>query len=211
MRSGDASEKSEDTPPTYDEVMDTEAPPPAYFTVVAETNKPREASPPPQAAPALPTVSGLLQQGAAPSDAKEYLQCPPEYQTPRHMRKLSPRILPAVHQTRAPTDTAVTATAAATAIATVAAALTAAAPCHLPDEAEEALEDPIRGPIVRHLRSTTIATLDVSSAEDVTPMVTPLVTPIGTPSVSRSPSPVSHDYDEIDDLQAPLPGTLGFP
>lgn len=204
MRSGDGSEKSEDTPPTYDEVMDTEAPPPAYFTVVAETNKPREASPPPQAASDAPqsgvaTVSGLLQQGAATTDAKEYLQCPPEYQTPQHMRKLSPRILPAVHQTRTPTDTAVTATAAATAIATVAAALTAAVPCQVPDEAEEALEeDPIRGPIVRHLRSTTIATLDVSSAEDI------------TPSVSRSPSPVSHDHDEID-LQAPLPATPGFP
>lgn len=201
MRSGDSSEKSEDTPPTYDEVMDTEAPPPAYFTVVAETNKPRESSPPPQAMPQaeMPTISGFLQQGAAATEAKEYLQCPPEYQTPRHMRKLSPRILPALHQARAPTDTAVTATAAATAIATVAAALTAAAPYQAPDEAEEALEeDPIRGPIVRHLRSTTIATLDVSSSEDV------------TPSVSRSPSPVSHDHDEID-LQAALPATPGFP
>lgn len=209
MRSGDSGEKSEDGPPTYDEVMDTEAPPPAYFTVVAETNKPREASPAPppsEATPASPqpgvaTISGLLQQGAAVSEAKEYLQCPPEYQTPRHMRKLSPRILPAVpvHQARAPTDTAVTATAAATAIATVAAALTAAAPFQAPDEPEEMLEeDPIRGPIVRHLRSTTIATLDVSSSEDV------------TPSVSRSASPVSHEHDEIDDLQAPRPTTPCF-
>ena len=197
MRPGESSEKVDDTPPTYDEVMDTEAPPPAYFTVVEETNKPYEASPPYQSSSDAPevgvaTISGHLQQDATSTEAKEYLQCPPAYQTPRHMRKISPRILPGVHQLRAPTDTAVTATAAATAIATVAAALTAATPNQVVDETEALEEDPIRGPIVRHLRSTTIATLDVSSTEDVTPSVT------------------RNDDEEID-LQAPSTPIPGFP
>ncbi|KAG0712770.1 hypothetical protein GWK47_002017 [Chionoecetes opilio] len=201
MRPGESSEKMEDTPPTYDEVMDTEAPPPAYFNVVEETNKPVIESPPPYQSTSeasqvgLATISGLLHHDAAATEAKEYLQCPPAYQTPGHMRKISPRILPGVHQLRAPTDSAVTATAAATAIATVAAALTAATPNEVTNETEALEEDPIRGPIVRHLRSTTIATLDVSSTEDV------------TPSVTRS---AEQDDEEID-LQAPSTTIPGFP
>lgn len=199
-RIGESSEKVDDTPPTYDEVMDTEAPPPAYFTVVEETRKASGSSSSLESmsAPAMgvATVSGMVHQDASATEAKEYLQRPPAYQTPRHMRKISPRILPGVHQLRAPTDSAVTATAAATAIATVAAAVTATTPTQVADETEALEEDPIRGPIVRHLRSTTIATLDVSSTEDV------------TPSVTRSAA--GHDDEEID-LQAPTTAIPGFP
>ncbi|XP_045119832.1 uncharacterized protein LOC123509535 isoform X2 [Portunus trituberculatus] len=199
-RIGESSEKVDDTPPTYDEVMDTEAPPPAYFTVVEETRKASGSSSSLDStsfpAMGVATVSGMVHQDAAATEAKEYLQRPPAYQTPRHMRKISPRILPGVHQLRAPTDSAVTATAAATAIATVAAAVTATTPTQVVDETEALEEDPIRGPIVRHLRSTTIATLDVSSTEDV------------TPSVTRSAA--GHDDEEID-LQAPTTAIPGFP
>lgn len=199
-RIGESNEKVDDTPPTYDEVMDTEAPPPAYFTVVEETQKASGSSSSLDSTPGpaigVATVSSMVHQDATATEVKEYLQRPPAYQTPRHMRKISPRILPRMDQLRAPTDSAVTATAAATAIATVAAAVTATTPTQVVNETEALEEDPIRGPIVRHLRSTTIATLDVSSTEDV------------TPSVTRSAA--GHDDEEFD-LQAPTTAIPGFP
>ncbi|XP_045610189.1 uncharacterized protein [Procambarus clarkii] len=198
IRPAEAGEKLDDCPPTYDEVMKTEAPPPAYFTVVTETVKlatltsaMSSVTPPVY----VTSVSSQLQQ-AVGAAAREYLQCPPAYQSPRHFRRITPRILPTVHEARLPTDTAVTATAAATAAVTAAAAL--AAVSHIGGVADsETLEDPIRGPIVRHLRSTTIATMEVSSSEEVS----------SGPSTS-SPSVTRNVKDQICEIDHQTPSSV---
>ncbi|XP_068250473.1 uncharacterized protein [Palaemon carinicauda] len=165
-------EKS-DRPPTYDEVMKTEAPPPAYFTVVSETSKSASGLSP--CVPAdVPSVSSCVEkqsQDESTSEKKnkkrntlsvEIRECPPAYQSPRSPRALSPRILPSIHEAG---GSLVTATAAAAAAATATAAFSYLAP----DTSEEVdtTEDPIRNPIVQHLRSATMPTLEVSSNVDV--------------------------------------------
>ncbi|KAK8733487.1 hypothetical protein OTU49_006325 [Cherax quadricarinatus] len=164
IRPSDSGEKVDDHPPTYDEVMKTEAPPPAYFTVVSETVKlatlPSLVSS--HGAPLTPafvtSLSDQLQQSVGAA-AREYLLCrPPAYQSPKHLRNISSMILPTLHEERVNTDTAVTATAAAIATVTYVGGI----------EESETLEDPIRGPIVKHLQSTTTATLDATPCSSST-------------------------------------------
>lgn len=158
MRSGESGAKSEDCPPTYDEVMKTEAPPPAYFTVVTETMKPQSssASASSSAAPTYVwTVDSKQTMGDSQASVMEYCEQPPEYNSPKH--SMSSSIAPAVHGEPLAFTTAAAISAAAAAVSPFRNATAA-----------EPVEDPIRGPIVRHLRAATLATLEVSSNEEVT-------------------------------------------
>ncbi|XP_064084203.1 uncharacterized protein LOC135199969 isoform X2 [Macrobrachium nipponense] len=189
-RNAENGEKA-DKPPTYDEVMKTEAPPPAYFTVVSEAFKMPSAGVSPCVPADVPSVSSCVekQQSQAASgneDSKktksskkmknssnmltiEIRECPPAYQSPRSPRALSPRILPSIHEAG---GSLVTATAAASAAATATAAFSYFVPTTAGDAdaaaaTTAAAEDPIRNPIVQHLRSATMPTLEVSSNVDV--------------------------------------------
>ncbi|XP_063612664.1 uncharacterized protein LOC134786125 [Penaeus indicus] len=156
MRSGESGAKSEDRPPTYDEVMKTEAPPPAYFTVVTETMKPQSASASSSAAPTYVwTTDSKQTMGDSQASVMEYCEQPPEYNSPKH--SMSSSIAPAVHGEPLAFTTAAAISAAAAAVSPFRNAMAA-----------EPVEDPIRGPIVRHLRAATLATLEVSSNEEVT-------------------------------------------
>ncbi|KAK7081688.1 hypothetical protein SK128_017186, partial [Halocaridina rubra] len=171
-RNPENGEKSEDGLPSYDEVMKTEAPPPAYFTVVSENVKhPADISPcVPVDAPSESSSSSEKQSQEGNSTKKnkrgmltlEIRECPPAYQSPKSPRALSPRIFPGTHGSGA---SLVTATAAASAAATATAAFSYFPPPA--DAEEETTEDPIRNPIVQHLRSATMPTLEVSSNVDV--------------------------------------------
>lgn len=172
-------EKSEDGPPTYDEVMKTEAPPPAYFTVVSENvkNPSGISSCVPTGAPSCSssfTTTNTCSEKQSQETPKEknamrtmfrleIRECPPAYQSPKSPRALSPRILPVTHGSGI---SLVTATAAASAAATATAAFS-----YLPPTANEEVatttEDPIRNPIVQHLRSAAMPTIEVSSNLDV--------------------------------------------
>lgn len=175
-RNPESGEKSVESPPSYDEVMKTEAPPPAYFTVVSENTKPSSGISP-CVPTGIPSVSSSCNEKQPQRESQqkkktdkrnrpmlslEIRECPPAYQSPRSPRALSPRILPSVHETG---GSLVTATAAASAAATATAAFSYLAP---PVE-EQVLtsEDPIRSPIIQHLRSATMPTLEVSSNVDV--------------------------------------------
>lgn len=173
-------EKTVDGPPTYDEVMNTEAPPPAYFTVVSEESKTSSAISPcvpagiPSASFSCSNEKQLQKDNNEEKKAKkskrsnrpqltlEILECPPAYQSPRSPRALSPRI---PSSTNNPGLSLVTATAAASAAATATAAFSYLAPPSI--EQTEVLEDPLRSPIVQHLRSAEMPTLEVSSNIDV--------------------------------------------
>ncbi|XP_066981675.1 uncharacterized protein [Macrobrachium rosenbergii] len=181
-RNAENGEKS-DKPPTYDEVMKTEAPPPAYFTVVSDGFKMPSAGVVSPCFPAdVPSVSSCVEkqsQARSGNEEKknsskkknnnmltiEIRECPPAYQSPRSPRALSPRILPSIHEAG---GSLVTATAAASAAATATAAFSYLAPAIAGDaDAAATAEDPIRNPIVQHLRSATMPTLEVSSNVDV--------------------------------------------
>ncbi|XP_047500859.1 uncharacterized protein LOC125046899 [Penaeus chinensis] len=155
MRSGESGAKSEDRPPTYDEVMKTEAPPPAYFTVVTETMKPQSSASSSAAPTYIWTADSKQTMGDSRASVMEYCEQPPEYNSPKH--SMSSSIAPAVHGEPLAFTTAAAISAAAAAVSPFRNAMAA-----------EPVEDPIRGPIVRHLRAATLATLEVSSNEEVT-------------------------------------------
>lgn len=185
MRNGESGAKSDDCPPTYDEVMKTEAPPPAYFTVVTETMKP-QASTSPCSSAAAPTYVWTTESkqamGGSQTSVLEYCEQPPEYNSPKH--SMSSSIAPAVHGEPLAFTTAAAISAAAAAVSPF--RNTAVA---------EPVEDPIRGPIVRHLRSATMATLEVSSNEEVTNEA--------SASVASAPATSDDSSDASVELQGP--------
>lgn len=182
MRSGESGAKSEDCPPTYDEVMKTEAPPPAYFMVVTETMKP-QSSPASSSSSAAPTyvwtTDNKQTMGDSQASVMEYCEQPPEYNSPKH--SMSSSMAPAVHGEPLAFTTAAAISAAAAAVSP------------FRNATAEPVEDPIRGPIVRHLRAATLATLEVSSNEELTTEA----------SAASAPGASTDSGEAFDQVQGP--------